>query len=80
MGSTVFVMDAGTAAKRPTHKVGAANYTAGKRRYSLVVDCVPVVCDSFPADVSSNRDHSTAAGCIGDQLVHYEHRKAKTTV
>ena len=70
MGSTVFVMDAGPAAKRPTHKVGAANYTAGKRRYSLVVDCVPVVCDSFPADVSSNRDHSTAAGCIGDQLVH----------
>ena len=70
MGSTVFVMDAGTAAKRPAHKVGAANYTAWKRWYSLAVDCMPVVCDSFPADVSSNRDCSTAVGSIGDQLVH----------
>ena len=70
MGRTVFVIDAGTAAKRPTHKVGAANYTAGKRRYSLVVDCVPVVCRSSAASAGCNGDHSTAVGCIGDQLVH----------
>ena len=80
MGSTIFVMDAGTTAKRPTHKVGAANYTAGKRRAYLAVHCLSVVCRSSAASAGCNGDHSTAAGGIDNQFVYQKYSKTQTAV